>query len=67
MFQKSTTIPRLLWCPGLQASAWVDPGSGQRYASFQQWLFERASEQAWLQRRPVVLLCSKRALLGEPA
>jgi len=41
-----TTIPRLLWCPGLQASAWVDPGSGQRYASFQQWLFERASERA---------------------
>jgi sulfopyruvate decarboxylase subunit alpha len=31
------------------------------------WLFERASEQAWLQRRPVVLLCSRRALLGDAA
>ncbi|MDQ6524952.1 thiamine pyrophosphate-binding protein [Nocardioides sp. LHD-245] len=31
------------------------------------WLFEKASEQAWLLRRPVVLLCSRRALLGEPA
>lgn len=28
------------------------------------WLFERASEQAWLQRRPTVLLCSRDALLG---
>ncbi len=28
------------------------------------WLFERASEQAWLQRRPVVLMCSRDALLG---
>ncbi|PBC35909.1 hypothetical protein CJ178_31220 [Rhodococcus sp. ACPA4] len=31
------------------------------------WLFERASEQAWLERRPVVLLCSRSALLGVPA
>ncbi|MFS3127929.1 thiamine pyrophosphate-binding protein [Nocardioides sp. Bht2] len=31
------------------------------------WLFERASEQAWLQRRPVVLLCSRDALLGSAA
>jgi sulfopyruvate decarboxylase subunit alpha len=29
------------------------------------WLFERAHEQAWLQRRPVVLLCSRAALLGD--
>ena len=28
------------------------------------WLFARASEQAWLQRRPTVLLCSRDALLG---
>ena len=31
------------------------------------WLFERAAEQAWLQRRPVVLLCSRRALNEVPA
>ncbi|MEV8511571.1 thiamine pyrophosphate-binding protein [Dactylosporangium sp. NPDC051484] len=31
------------------------------------WLFERASEQAWLQRRPVVLMCSRSALLGAAA
>ncbi len=31
------------------------------------WLFERASEQAWLQRRPVLLLCSRDALLGVAA
>jgi len=30
------------------------------------WLFERAHEQAWLQRRPVLLLCSRAALLGAP-
>ena len=28
------------------------------------WLFERASEQAWLQRRPVVLMATRQALLG---
>jgi len=28
------------------------------------WLIERACEEAWLQRRPVVLLCSRDALLG---
>lgn len=31
------------------------------------WLFERASEQAWLQRRPVLLSCSRDALLGVTA
>lgn len=29
------------------------------------WLFERGSEQAWLQRRPVVLLCARAALVGD--
>lgn len=28
------------------------------------WLFERASEQAWLQRRPVILLCPRATLQG---
>lgn len=31
------------------------------------WLFERASEQAWLQRRPVLLLCSRDTLMGVAA
>lgn len=31
------------------------------------WLFERAAEQSWLQRRPVLLLCSRAALLGARA
>jgi sulfopyruvate decarboxylase TPP-binding subunit len=29
------------------------------------WLFERGIEQAWLQRRPVVLLCARAALIGD--
>jgi sulfopyruvate decarboxylase subunit alpha len=31
------------------------------------WLIERASEQAMMHRKPVVLLCSKAALVGEAA
>lgn len=48
--------------PGVAAAAGV---TVQHIASpADDWLFERAAEQSWLQRRPVVLLCSRAALLG---